>query len=211
MLHCSWNAGMHAVGAAAHWLSVHRMVIHVTLSAMRVGAAARGWFAVVPACAFVMPWRCMATQSPGTLAATQAAVTRPEPAAPAAPREPDPPAPQAMAKAEEPTDRIALVPAGSPRAQSPTLALADEVVVKAVASWHQAFLSCWTHARRSAEPPLEAKVRLHLEVDPEGQVTTATSDSDSPVLERCLAVVARGLRFPAPGQTATVDVPLLFQ
>jgi hypothetical protein len=187
------------------------MVIHVTLGPMPVGAAVRGWFAVVPAFVFVMPWRCMATQSPGTLAATQAVVTRPSPAAPAAPREPDPPAPQAMPKAEEPTERIALVPAAAPRAQSPTLALADEVVVKAVASGHHAFLSCWTHARRSAEPPLEAKVRLHLEVDPEGQVTTATSNSDSPVLERCLAVVARGLRFPAPGQTATVDVPLLFQ
>jgi hypothetical protein len=187
------------------------MVIHVTVAAMPVGADVRGWFAVVPAFVAVVPLRCMGAAPAGaSLAATQAVVARPVPAAPqAVPREPDPPAPQAMPKAEEPTDRVALVPAAAPRARAPTLA--DEVVVKAVASGQQAFLSCWARARRSAEPPLEAKVRLHLEVDPDGQVTVASSDSDSPALERCLAVVARGLQFPAPGRAAVVDLPLLFQ
>jgi len=115
----------------------------------------------------------------------------------------------ASPKHEEPIERIAAVP--PPARPGPPIALADEAVVKAMDVGQQAFLHCWTRAQRSDLPPTSGKVRLHFELDEQGRVTAVSNDSDSPSLSRCLAVVARRLPFPAPGQPAVVDVPLMFR
>jgi hypothetical protein len=113
-------------------------------------------------------------------------------------------------KQEAPPDRVASPP---PRTPPPvrTITLADEVVVKAMAVGQTAFLRCWARAQRADPTLISTKVRLHLEIDEAGKVTATRSDTDSPALASCLAVVARQLPFPAPGQAAVVDLPLMFQ
>jgi hypothetical protein len=91
-----------------------------------------------------------------------------------------------------------------------TITLADEVVVRAMSAGQPAFLRCWARAQR-IDALDAAKIRLHLEIDAAGRVTASRSDSESPTLSSCLAVVARQLRFPAPGVPAVVDVPLMFR
>jgi hypothetical protein len=114
----------------------------------------------------------------------------------------------AIPKQEQPEPRIPAAPRPPPPLRAVTLP--DEVVVRAMGVGQQAFLRCWSRAQRSDAPPTADKVRLHLEIDEQGRVAAATSDSDSPALERCLQVVARRLPFPAPGRPAVVDVPLMF-
>jgi hypothetical protein len=111
-------------------------------------------------------------------------------------------------KQEQPEPRIAAVPPPAPPVRAVTLP--DEVVVQAVGAGQQAFLRCWARAQRSDAPPTADKVRLHLEIDDQGRVAAATSDTDSPALDRCLQVVARRLPFPPPGRPAVVDLPLMF-
>jgi hypothetical protein len=164
--------------------------IHVTLGAMPVGADVRGRLAVVPVLVLVLPLRCNLLPS-----LRDSEAVRPS---------------AATAKREAPVGRIAPVPRPAPPKRT-AVTLPDEVIVKAIDGGHPAFLACWARAQRSDAPPSASKVRLHLEIDEHGRVDAATSDSDSPALQRCLAVVARRLSFPAPGRPAVVDLPLMFR
>lgn len=187
---------------------------------MRFGADAWGHLAVVPAFVLVLPWQCsLAPRSDsGLLAASASTSTSPTPEEPAplppdaAPRDPpqDPPpaVSAAVPKQEQPGPRIPAAPPPAPPPRAVTLP--DEVVVRAMGASQQAFLTCWSRAQRSDAPPTADKVRLHLQIDEQGRVAAATSDTDSPALERCLQVVARRLPFPPPGRPAVVDVPLMF-
>jgi hypothetical protein len=100
----------------------------------------------------------------------------------------------------------------SPAPSEPRRAtLPDEVVVRTMSAGQSAFLRCWSRAQLVDPPDIANKVRLHVELDATGAVTAVSSDSESPTLSRCIAVVARHLPFPAPGQPAVVDLPLIFQ
>jgi hypothetical protein len=195
---------------------------------MRFGADAWGRLAVVPAFVLVLPWQCSLAprRDPGFLGAS---VAPPEPAVPPPNAPPDraqdpgpdlaappprapavPPAPSAVTpKQEQPGPRVPAVPPPAPPVRAVTLR--DEVVVQAIGAGQQAFLRCWARAQRSDAPPTADKVRLHLEIDEQGRVAAATSDTDSPALDRCLQVVARRLPFPPPGRPAVVDLPLMFR
>jgi hypothetical protein len=179
---------------------------------MRFGADAWGRLAVVPAFVLVLPWQCsLAPRSDTGLFGASAAPTpgEPVPLPPdAPPRDPPPAVSAAIPKQEQPEPRIPAAP--PPALPLRAVTLPDEVVVRAMGVGQQAFLRCWSRAQRSDAPPTADKVRLHLEIDEQGRVAAATSDSDSPALERCLQVVARRLPFPAPGRPAVVDVPLMF-
>jgi hypothetical protein len=164
--------------------------IHVTLSVMPVGVDVRRMLAVVPALVLVLPLRCSLV---GPMRDTGA--LGPSAATP---------------KQEEPIGRIASVPPPPPRPHT-LITLPDEVVMRAIDTGHQAFLTCWARAQRSDTPPTAGKVRLHLEIDEQGRVAAVASDSDSPALARCLAVVAYRLPFPAPGRPAVVDLPVMFR
>jgi hypothetical protein len=83
-------------------------------------------------------------------------------------------------------------------------------VLKAIGLGQTQFLRCWAKAQQ-VDPGLDTKVHLHLEIDAAGRVTSVQSDTESPTLARCLASVARRLPFPAPGQPAAVDLPLMFR
>jgi hypothetical protein len=194
---------------------------------MRFGADAWGRLAVVPAVFVVLPWQCSLAlpRDIGALAGSAAAppdapaaargapppdASPPGAPAPASRHAPDPPAISAAAPKQEALE--ARIPAVLPPAPPVrTVTLADEVVIQALGAGPQAFLRCWARAQRSDTPPTVDKVRLHLEIDDQGRVTAARSDSDSPALDRCLQVVARRLPFPPPGRPAAVDLPLMFR
>ena len=158
---------------------------------MVLGAGVRARLAAFPVFVLVIPLRC-------SLVAPLRDTGAVEPSA-------------ASPKQEEPIDRIGPVPP-SPRRAAPPITLPDQVVIRAMDAGRPAFLRCCARAQQRAElPPSTNKVRLHLEIDDQGRVTAATSDSDAPALTSCLAVVARSLPFPPPGEPAVVDVPLMFQ
>ena len=163
--------------------------IHVRLWSMPTGADARGRLAMIPVFALVLPLRCSLVAPMRDTGAVGPSAATP--------------------KQEAPVSRVASVPPPA-RPPGPHITLPDEVVVRALGVGHQAFLTCWTRAQRSDDPPTASKVRLHLEIDDAGRVASASCDSDSPALARCLAMVGRRLPFPAPGQPAVVDLPLMF-
>lgn len=163
--------------------------IHVRLWSMPAGADAWGWLVMVPVFALVLPLRCsMVAPMRDTGALGPSAATP---------------------KQEASVSRIASVPPPPPR-PGPRITLADEVVVRALDTGHQAFLTCWSRAQRSDVPPGASKIKLHLEVDDAGHVVASSNDSDSPALQRCLGIVARRLVFPPPGRPAVVDLPVMF-
>jgi hypothetical protein len=128
----------------------------------------------------------------------------------APPLDPAPGVSAVSPKTEEPLERVAPVPpAVSPPARP--MLLPEEVVVKAMDAGQPLFLRCWERAQRKEIGPIGSKVRLHLEIDEQGHVAAARSDTESPLLASCLAVVARRLTFPPLGQPAVVDLPLMFQ
>lgn len=112
------------------------------------------------------------------------------------------------AKREAPVERIATAPRAAPLA---TITLPEEVVIKVMQAGQPFFLRCWDRALRKDPGPPANKVRLRLDVDEHGRVTAAHSDSDSAELAGCLALVGRRLSFPAPGQPAVVELPLMFR
>src|SRR3954468_8731552 len=156
---------------------------------MRFGAGAWGRLAVVPACVLVLPWQCsLAPRHDTGLFGGSAAPAPEEPAPPLPsapprdpPRDPPPAASAVTPKQEQPEPRIPAAPPPAPAVRAVTLP--DEVVVQALGAGQQAFLRCWARAQRSDTPPTADKVRLHLQIDEQGRVAAATSDSDSPAVD----------------------------
>ena len=190
---------------------------------MWFGAEARARLAVLPVCALVMPWRCglglpLADRGEAVAPAVvgdkrespppQELADKRDVPSPASDKRGTPAVSAASEKREPPAQRVSSAPPRSPPVRVVTLP--EEVVLKAIGVGQRQLLHCWTKAQQ-VDPGLYAgKVRLHLEIDPTGRVTSVTSDAESAVLARCLGGVARQLRFPAPGQAAVVDVPLMF-
>jgi hypothetical protein len=156
---------------------------------MLSGAEVRVRLAALPVWVVLWPWKCsLVTPLPDNGGAVPSAAT---------------------AKQEASPGRVSSAPPPTPPVRTTTLP--EEVVIQAMRVGQPAFLRCWARAQR-AEPELSApKVRLHLEVDASGKVTAVHSDTESPALARCLAVVGRQLPFPAPGTAAVVDLPLIFR
>lgn len=180
---------------------------------MCFGAGAWGRLAVIPSFVLVLPWQCNLAPRGDSGLLDSSAAPLPEKLAPpppnAPPHDPALPAPSAVTpKQEHPEPRIPAAPL--PASPVRAVTLPDEVVVQAIGAGQQAFLRCWARAQRSDAPPTTDKVRLHLEIDAQGRVTAASSDSDSPALERCLQIVVRRLPFPPPGRPSVVDLPLMF-
>src|SRR6185295_16177779 len=157
------------------------------------------------------PWQC-ALELPGRDVGTAApALTGTPPGSSGQARGLRPGAATASAasvKQEATTERVSSARPRVPPVRAITLA--DEVVVRAMSVGQPAFLRCWARAQR-IDVLDAAKVRLHLEIDAAGRVIASHSDSESPTLTSCLAVVARQLPFPPPGVPAVVDVPLMFR
>lgn len=195
---------------------------------MRVGKWSRSRSAVVLAIAGfgslgTGPWRCdqldPAALDPG-------AGSAPPPAPPSPPSKAPPPAPvpppapipappppttppiATAPRREESTARETLggkKPPAAPRAVVP-----DEVVMSTVRKLQPTFLACWKRAQRNDPSLVSARVRLSLEIDASGAVTSSRTDASDPKLSNCLANVARKLSFPSLGRAAAFDIPLFF-
>ena len=145
----------------------------------------------LPVLAVVVPWRCSLVAPSLERRDTARSAVQP--------------------KEEAQMDRVSSAPRAPAAAPTQAVELPEEVVVRAIAVGQPAFLRCWARAQRLDTVESAAKVRVRLEVDATGRVTAVATDTESAVLSRCLAVVARQLPFPAPGQPAVVDLPLIFR
>lgn len=191
---------------------------------MSFGAEARARLFVLPVCALVVPWRCSlgpplagrgetapppATQQREPPAISVASGKRELSAVSAATEQREVSAVSAASeKREPPAQRVSSASPHPPPV--PIVTLPEEIVLKAMSVGQTQFMRCWKRAQQ-VDPGLDtAKVRMHLEVDATGKVTSVKCDTESAVLARCLASVARQLPFPAPGRFAVVDLPLMF-
>jgi hypothetical protein len=162
------------------------------------------WAVALTVLAGAVPWRC-SFEMPS--------FERPD-AAPAAPSAAQPKQEASLPRVtieRSPGDRDLEQAREQGLAPVEAIALPEEVVIRAIAVGQPAFLRCWARAQRTDLTEIAAKVRVRLEVDAAGKVAAVASDCESPVLSRCLAVVARQLPFPAPGRPALVELPLLFR
>jgi len=121
-----------------------------------------------------------------------------------------PPATYEDKRREQPPARESLRPPAPPAPAVRRVTLPDEVVVRAVGTGQSLFLRCFRRATADDPALGRVKVRLHLELDADGRVTAASTDSDNDVLDKCLVRVGHMLPFPAPRQPAVVDMPLFF-
>lgn len=80
--------------------------------------------------------------------------------------------------------------------------LPDPVVVAVMDGGRSAFGACMRIAERLDPNVATMKIKLVVEIDAAGAVTSAVADVDNDHLRRCVARVARSLHFPSPGQPA---------
>lgn len=146
----------------------------------------------------------------------------PAPTPPALPPRPTPPPPTLSPTApppaappiattprrDEPTPRETLRPAPPP--PSPRVVVPEEVIMAAVRALQPTLVACWRRAQRNDPALTSARIRLSLELDASGAVTSSRTDAEDPRLSTCLANVARKLAFPALGRPAAFDIPLYF-
>ena len=97
----------------------------------------------------------------------------------------------------------------APPAPKPTAErLPDDVVMKLLETGRAAFVRCF----KKADPTVVSyKVRVHVELDGEGAIMTATADTTDTVLAGCLVRALGWLRFPATGRVIAVDLPLFYR
>ena len=86
----------------------------------------------------------------------------------------------------------------------------DEVVVKVIEAGRAGFGRCFKKAS-DLDPYAAFKVRLHVELDPQGRVTTINADTTNAALASCLVRVGSGLPYPMTGRTVVVDLPLFYR
>lgn len=145
----------------------------------------------------------------GWLSDDEVVATQPKP--PASPPERIPEVPTRRIEPERtpgtPTRRI---DPPAPAKPQQVIQLPEEIVVRALDAVRPSFLRCFERAKQLDPLMYNVKVTLHMDVDAAGAVIGASHDSERPRLGNCLMAVGRSIKFPAPGQPAVVDVPLMF-
>jgi hypothetical protein len=116
--------------------------------------------------------------------------------------------PPALPKTESIPPREVLEPRVPPMHAD---TLPDEVVMRLLETGRAAFTRCFKKAIDADPTVLSFKVRVHVELDAAGAITSATSDATDTALGACLTRAMRWLTFPATGGMAVVDVPLIYR
>jgi len=116
--------------------------------------------------------------------------------------------PPAGPKAEQPTRRETLAPP-PPAAQLDRLP--DDVVMKLAETGRAAFVRCFKKAVQADPTQFSFKVRVHVELDPDGAITTANADTTDQALAGCLVRSLGWLQFPAAGKPVAFDLPLFYR
>jgi hypothetical protein len=89
--------------------------------------------------------------------------------------------------------------------------LGDELTLRVMDIGRASFIRCFKRAMDADPTVLDFKVKLRVELDVVGNVTTATTDAQVTTLSNCLVRTAYGLPFPAPGTPAVAEIPLLYR
>ncbi|HEX5061586.1 MAG TPA: hypothetical protein VFV99_19595, partial [Kofleriaceae bacterium] len=106
--------------------------------------------------------------------------------------------PPAAPKNELPTRRETAAPPSAPTAQLDRLP--DDVVMKLAETGRAAFVRCFKKAYQADPNQLSFKVRVHVELDGDGALTTANADTTDQALAGCLVRSLGWLKFPAAGK-----------
>jgi len=130
------------------------------------------------------------------------------PLAPAAPPPLPPAVPPAAPKTETSPPREVLEPPVPPVT---TDTLPDEVVLRLIETGRAAFVRCFKKAVAADPLVVSFKVRIHVELDRDGAITSATADTSDTSLATCLTRAVRYLRFPASGRPVAADLPLFYR
>lgn len=130
-------------------------------------------------------------------------------AAPVQPPEPPPrPYEPKTVEREAPREELVKPP---PEPTVPRVLLPEEAIVRAMDVGRIAFVRCFKKAIDADPTVVSFKVRLHVELDPDGKITHTSTDAEDPDLSRCLERAAYRLPLPAPGQLGVVDLPLFYR
>ena len=89
--------------------------------------------------------------------------------------------------------------------------LPDEVVMKLLEGGRAAFVRCFKKAVQADPTTLSFKVRVHVELDGDGAITTANADTSDAALAGCLVRSVAWLKFPASGRAVAVELPLFYR
>ena len=111
-------------------------------------------------------------------------------------------------KTEQPLPREVMRP---PAPNVPRVRLPDEVVLRLLESGRALFVHCFKKANAADATVTSFKVKVHVELDATGALTSVTADTTDAALAGCLTRAAGRLRFPTSDAPVAVDLPLFFQ
>ncbi len=124
--------------------------------------------------------------------------------------------PAAIAAPRDPESMYVPMPVPVPRPALPAplvpvkrAQLPDAVVVSVIDAARPALAACVRRARARDASVGAVKLDLRLEIDRDGTVTGASLTLEDVLLQRCVLSIARGLRFPAPGQPAAAALAFI--
>lgn len=85
----------------------------------------------------------------------------------------------------------------------------DQAAVERVVASHRSGVkrSCW---ERVADQKSSVNVTVNATVGPQGNVTSASSSGDDPVVAKCIENQVRGWQFPASGSSTPIVIPFKF-
>ena len=89
--------------------------------------------------------------------------------------------------------------------------LGEELTLRVMDLGRSSFVRCFKRAMNNDPTVMDFKIRLRVELDVVGNVTTANTDSAVMTLNNCLVRTAYGLPFPAPGKPAVAEMPLFYR
>jgi len=98
-----------------------------------------------------------------------------------------------------------------PKRPSPTDTLPDEVIMRLLEGGRAAFVRCFKKAINEDPSELSFKVKLHVELDARGAITSVSTDATSKTLDTCLVRMAAWLKYPASDKPIVVELPLFYQ
>lgn len=120
--------------------------------------------------------------------------------------------PPARPKVEvDPPRRETLAPPAPPVPSEPAGRLPDDVVLKLLEGGRAAFARCFKLAVKADPTVTSFKVKVHVELDGEGAITSASADADDQALAGCLSRATGWLKFPATGKRVVVELPLFYR
>jgi hypothetical protein len=111
-------------------------------------------------------------------------------------------------KTEQPLPREVMQP---PAPAVPRVTLPDEVVLRLLETGRARFVYCFKKAYAVDATVRSFKVRVHVELDPAGTITSVNADTTDGPLAECLTRAAAALKFPASDAPVAVELPLFYQ